>query len=501
MTIDVFVSYSTKDKIVADSIVATLEANSIRCWYAPRDVKPGSDWGDEIAKAINVSKVFLLIFSENANRSQRVLDELNLAINKEIPIVPFRIEKLDPTGAMSLHLSSRHWLDAFAPSWDKHLDRLVESVVSNLSIDGEVAADRAPSKAAAESPKKSRLWIAGAIVIPLALVLSMVFGIPKLRDQTKEPSQDSPSSVPSPTLTTEPTQTSSPSPTVVETPTLEGSALGSADNPIVWMYIPPNDIDFNASSAAAAGVVSQFTESNPDLSMKIIPASDMVSILNALCDGEAHIGSLGGISFLAAKERGCAEAKFIWSAYSDIKFGGMIVTRADSGIDEIADLEDTSLCIPNYSSTSGWILPSLEIRAAVGDPGSFFGRITEIGDHLSVIEAVDNGECEVGTAYYDARENVEVPGIMDRVTILAATTTMPNRNISFIKGMDPKLAQTLADFLLDVSSDDRFILMSDYTNSPVSIQLIEINDYYYTEIEDLFERADANLEEYLFLER
>ena len=67
--------------------------------------------------------------------------------------------------------------------------------------------------------------------------------------------------------------------------------------------------------------------------------------------------------------------------------------------------------------------------------------------------------------------------------------------------MDPKLAQTLADFLLEMSSDDRFILMSGYTNSPVSIQLIEINDYYYTEIEDLFERADANLEEYLFLER
>ena len=35
--IDVFVSYSSKNKTVADSIVSDFEANGIKCWYAPRD--------------------------------------------------------------------------------------------------------------------------------------------------------------------------------------------------------------------------------------------------------------------------------------------------------------------------------------------------------------------------------------------------------------------------------------------------------------------------------
>jgi predicted LPLAT superfamily acyltransferase len=87
------------------------EKKPIRCWYAPRDVKPSKDWGKAISNAIQQSKVFLVVFSENANRSQRVLDELNFAISQQETILPFRIENLEPDGAMRLHLASRHWLD------------------------------------------------------------------------------------------------------------------------------------------------------------------------------------------------------------------------------------------------------------------------------------------------------------------------------------------------------------------------------------------------------
>jgi Tol biopolymer transport system component len=129
---DVFVSYSTKDKTITDTIVASMEQNQIRCWYAPRDIKPSEDWGKAISNAVEQSKVFLLIFSGNSNRSQRVLDELNLAISQEITILPFRIENLEPDGAMRLHLSSRHWLDAYDPSWESHIKKLINTVSSSL---------------------------------------------------------------------------------------------------------------------------------------------------------------------------------------------------------------------------------------------------------------------------------------------------------------------------------------------------------------------------------
>lgn len=45
MAHDVFVSYSNKDKPVADAVIAGLENKGIRCWVAPRDITPGSSWG------------------------------------------------------------------------------------------------------------------------------------------------------------------------------------------------------------------------------------------------------------------------------------------------------------------------------------------------------------------------------------------------------------------------------------------------------------------------
>lgn len=131
---DIFVSYSNKDKAVADTIVASLEKIGIRCWYAPRDIKPSDDWGESIIKAIEKSKIFLLIFSENANQSRHVLDELILAINEEKTVLPFRVENLEPKGAMRLHLSSWHWLDAYDPSWENYIQKLIQTVSANLDV-------------------------------------------------------------------------------------------------------------------------------------------------------------------------------------------------------------------------------------------------------------------------------------------------------------------------------------------------------------------------------
>ena len=49
---DVFISYSSQDKPVADAVCAGLEAAKIRCWIAPRDVRPGMDYASEIIEAI-----------------------------------------------------------------------------------------------------------------------------------------------------------------------------------------------------------------------------------------------------------------------------------------------------------------------------------------------------------------------------------------------------------------------------------------------------------------
>jgi hypothetical protein len=128
MAHDVFLSYSSKDKFAADAACAVLERYGIRVWMAPRDILPGMEWGASIIAAINTARVMVLVFSGNANESKQVRLEVERAINKSLPVIPFRIEDVEPSAALELFISASHWLDAFTKPMEQHLDRLAEVV-------------------------------------------------------------------------------------------------------------------------------------------------------------------------------------------------------------------------------------------------------------------------------------------------------------------------------------------------------------------------------------
>jgi hypothetical protein len=140
MTHDVFISYSSKDKTIAYAVCAALEAEKIKCWIAPRDILVSDKWGSVITEAITSSRTMVLIFSENANNSDNVLDELGLAKNIGIKIIPFKIEDILPKGEMDLYLNRTHWLDATNSSMEKHEQELIETV--NRLLKTENAEDK-----------------------------------------------------------------------------------------------------------------------------------------------------------------------------------------------------------------------------------------------------------------------------------------------------------------------------------------------------------------------
>jgi hypothetical protein len=129
MAHDVFICYSSRDKPVADAVCAVLEAEGVRCWIAPRDILPGVDWGESIIDAINEAQAMVLIFSSNANAAQsQIKREVERAVNKGMPVIPFRIENVMPTKSLEYFLSTPHWLDAFTPPLDEHVRQLADSI-------------------------------------------------------------------------------------------------------------------------------------------------------------------------------------------------------------------------------------------------------------------------------------------------------------------------------------------------------------------------------------
>jgi hypothetical protein len=136
MAHDVFISHSAKDKPVADAVCATLENGGVRCWIAPRDIVPGTQWGEAIIDAISACRVMVLVFSSNANESQQIIREVERAVSKGIPVIPFRVEDVDPNKSLEYFISAPHWLDALTPPLEKHLGQLLSTIKLLLTRQG-----------------------------------------------------------------------------------------------------------------------------------------------------------------------------------------------------------------------------------------------------------------------------------------------------------------------------------------------------------------------------
>jgi hypothetical protein len=149
---DVFISYSTRDKTIADAVCAKLEESRIRAWIAPRDVPPGSNFAASIIQAINTCKVFVLIWSADTNTSKHILNEINQAFDQGIIIIPFRIQDVQPTDEMRYYFGRTHWLDAIDPPLENHIATLKDTILINL---GRAPQPSAPTPLPEEAPRET----------------------------------------------------------------------------------------------------------------------------------------------------------------------------------------------------------------------------------------------------------------------------------------------------------------------------------------------------------
>lgn len=121
---NVFISYSQPDRECAFEMVGRLEAQGIRCWIAPRDITPASDWAAEIIDAISLARAMILVLSASSNDSPQVRREVERAVHKQLIILPFRIEDVRPSKSLEFFLSTQHWMDAFPPPREPYYARL-----------------------------------------------------------------------------------------------------------------------------------------------------------------------------------------------------------------------------------------------------------------------------------------------------------------------------------------------------------------------------------------
>ena len=125
---DVFISYSSSDKLVADRLCHALEAKGERCWIAPRDIPYGAEWQDAIMGAVAEAGAMVLVFTSNTNESVHVRREVSAALEAGAIVIPFRTEEATPQGALRYNLINLHWMDATSPPLEAHIDGLIATL-------------------------------------------------------------------------------------------------------------------------------------------------------------------------------------------------------------------------------------------------------------------------------------------------------------------------------------------------------------------------------------
>ena len=174
-------------------------------------------------------------------------------------------------------------------------------------------------------------------------------------------------------------------------------ALGTEQNPITWAVVPSGETERVVTGFTdVANLIKQET----GLYINPLVATEYAGVIEAMCSDppKAQMGSLATFAYILASQKGCAEAELVSVRFGSAFYNGQIFTRADSGINSIADLKGKTFCRPDPLSTSGWIIPSITLKANGVDPDTDLAQVVDAGSHDASVAGVYNGDCDAGGA-------------------------------------------------------------------------------------------------------
>lgn len=146
----VFISHGSENRDEATELCAFIEARGVKCWIAPRDVRPGIDYSEELQAAIENAAAFVVLVTDHSNRSPYVRAETEMAFSSHKPIFPVREADIKPAAGLALFLKIRHWTDAYGKYRDAAMDRLALELQTVVGVNAPPLSAPAP---AAPPPK------------------------------------------------------------------------------------------------------------------------------------------------------------------------------------------------------------------------------------------------------------------------------------------------------------------------------------------------------------
>lgn len=134
MTGHVFISHGSEDAGEANALTAFIEGKGVKAWIAPRDVRPGQDYSEQLQEAIETCIAFVVLVTDKANKSPYVRAETEMAFSTSKPIFPVRMSDIQPAAGLAFFLKIRHWTNAWGPDREGSLARLARELQTAAGV-------------------------------------------------------------------------------------------------------------------------------------------------------------------------------------------------------------------------------------------------------------------------------------------------------------------------------------------------------------------------------
>ncbi len=154
------------------------------------------------------------------------------------------------------------------------------------------------------------------------------------------------------------------------------------------------------------------TESLLGVETKLFAPADYNGVIEGLLGGNLDMAWLGASAYAKVYLTDpTAVEPVLTKINADGSFGYHSIgfARVDSGITSLDDMKGKKFGFGDPNSTSGYLIPSIEIPAAgyTMQSGDHFGEVVFTGGHEQTIVAVQNGDIDAGVSWADGLGNWE----------------------------------------------------------------------------------------------
>lgn len=151
------------------------------------------------------------------------------------------------------------------------------------------------------------------------------------------------------------------------------------------------------------------------------------AVVEAMCNGTADIAFVGPVTYLQARERGCAELLAVAVEDKQSVYYAGFFGRKDSPVRSLADLRGRSIAFGDVNSTSSFVYPLAMLLEEGIDPVKDLGALRLTGTHANSLAALIEDRVDAAALSFDSYEKAVRNGIpgAEEVRVIARSEAIP----------------------------------------------------------------------------